>query len=214
MDFLKELGDAVKPIYQRIIAHPFNLELAEGTLAEEKFRFYLSQDVVYIGEYSRTLAAIASKAPDHHQLMEFIAFAKEGLEIERLLHEEYMQLFQVEKAEDKALSTEAYSNFLLATAAYKSFPEAVSALLPCFWLYNEVAVHIHQKARQENKYQKWIDTYAGAEFDQTTQRLKEITRKLAGDNTHNTREKMKEQFLRSAKYEWFFWDSAYNLRYW
>ena len=214
MDFLKELGDAVKPIYQRIISHPFNLELAEGTLAEEKFRFYLSQDVVYIGEYSRTLAAIAAKAPDHDQLMEFIAFAKEGLEIERVLHEEYMQLFRVGKAEDIALSTEAYSNFLLATAAYKSFPEAVSALLPCFWLYNEVAVHIHQKARQENKYQKWIDTYAGAEFDQTTQRLKEITRKLADDNTHITREKMKEQFLRSAKYEWFFWDSAYNLRYW
>ncbi|MBS3806596.1 MAG: TenA family protein, partial [Bacteroidales bacterium] len=152
MDFLKELGEAVEPTYQEIIAHPFNLELAGGNLAEEKFRFYLSQDVVYIGEYSRTLAAIAAKAPDHDQLMEFIAFAKEGLDIERALHDEYMQLFQVEKAKDVALSTEAYSNFLLATAAWKSFPEAISALLPCFWLYNEVAVHIHQKARQENKY--------------------------------------------------------------
>ncbi|MBS3807979.1 MAG: hypothetical protein KGY60_10785, partial [Bacteroidales bacterium] len=104
--------------------------------------------------------------------------------------------------------------FLLATAAWKSFPEAISALLPCFWLYNEVAVHIHQKARQENKYQKWIDTYSGAEFDQTTRRLKEITQELAQNSTQNTRNKMKKQFLRSARYEWFFWDSAYNLRYW
>lgn len=214
MDFLKELGEAVEPTYQEIISHPFNLELADGNLAEEKFRFYLSQDVIYIGEYSRTLAAIAAKAPDHNQLMEFIAFAKEGLDIERALHDEYMKLFQVEKAKDIALSTEAYSNFLLATAAWKSFPEAISALLPCFWLYNEVAMHIHQKARQENKYQKWIDTYSGAEFDQTTRRLKEITQELAQNNTQNTRNKMKDQFLRSARYEWFFWDSAYNLRYW
>lgn len=214
MDFLKELGEAVEPTYQEIISHPFNLELADGNLAEEKFRFYLSQDVIYIGEYSRTLAAIAAKAPDHDQLMEFIAFAKEGLDIERALHDEYMKLFQVEKAKDIALATEAYSNFLLATAAWKSFPEAISALLPCFWLYNEVAVHIHQKARQKNKYQKWIDTYSGAEFDQTTRRLKEITQELAQNSTQNTRNKMKEQFLRSARYEWFFWDSAYNLRYW
>ena len=214
MDFLKELDKAVEPVYQQIISHPFNLELAEGTLAEDKFRFYLSQDVVYIGEYSRALAAIAAKAPDHEMLREFISFASEGLDIERALHDEYMKRFQVEKAQNIALSTEAYSNFLLTTAAYKSFPEAISALLPCFSLYNEVAVHIHQKARPNNKYQKWIDTYSGAEFDQTTRRLKEITRQLAQSNTQHTRDKMKDLFLRSAHYEWFFWDSAYHLRYW
>jgi len=213
MDFLKELREAAEPVYQQIISHPFNLELAEGTLEEEKFRFYLSQDVVYIGEYSRTLAAIAAKAPDHSQLMEFISFAKEGLDIERALHDEYMQLFKVEKAQDIALSTEAYSNFLLATAAWKSFPEAISALLPCFWLYNEVALHIHQMAQRENKYQQWIDTYSGAEFDQTTGRLKQITRELAHNSNRETRSKMKNLFLRSAKYEWFFWESAYNMRY-
>jgi len=214
MDFLNELGEAVKPVYQEIITHPFNLELAEGTLGEEKFRFYLSQDVYYIGEYSRTLAALAAKAPTHSQMMEFIRFAQEGLDIDRTLHDEYFEIFGVSEPEQIALSTEAYSNFLLATAAYKSFEEAISALLPCFWLYNEVAVHIHQKAQKENKYQKWIDTYAGAEFDQTTQRLKEITRQLASENTRPVREKMKHQFIRSARYEWFFWDSAYNMRYW
>jgi thiaminase/transcriptional activator TenA len=214
MDFLKELGEAVKPTYQEIISHPFNLELAEGTLGEEKFRFYLSQDVFYIGEYSRTLAVLAAKAPTHEQMMEFISFAKEGLEIDRTLHDEFFKVFNVEKPQHIALSTEAYANFLLATAAFKSLEEAICALLPCFWLYNEVAVHIHKRARTQNKYQKWIDTYAGAEFDQTTQRLKEITQQLAGEVTASMREKMKQQFVRSARYEWFFWDSAYNLRYW
>lgn len=214
MDFLEELRKATETTYQKIIAHPFNRELAAGTLDEEKFRFYLSQDVVYIGEYSRALAAIAAKAPDHNQLLEFITFAKEGLDIERVLHNEYMQIFRVEKPEYLALSTEAYANFLLATAAYKSFPVAVSALLPCFWLYNEVAVHIRKNTTHNNKYQRWIDTYAGAEFDQTTRRLKEITQELAKNCTNHTRTQMKDQFLRSAKYEWLFWDSAYYLRYW
>ena len=214
MDFLEQLHKATETTYQQIIAHPFNKQLAKGTLEEEKFRFYLSQDVVYIGEYSRALAALAAKAPDHNLLYEFIAFAKEGLDIERDLHNEYMQIFGVEKPEHLALSTEAYANFLLATTAYQSFPEAVSALLPCFWLYNEVAVHIRENAAPRNKYQKWIDTYSGAEFDQTTRRLKEITQLLAENSTKQTRTQMKNLFLRSAKYEWFFWDSAYHLRYW
>ncbi len=214
MEYLNELEQAVKPIYQQIIEHPFNQELAAGTLSEDRFRFYVSQDVHYIGEYSRALAALAAKAPDHSLLLEFIAFAKEGLEIERELHQQFIEQFRIQQAQNIALSTEAYANFLLTTAAYKSFPEALAALLPCFSLYNQVAVHIYRIAQQPNKYQRWIDTYSGAEFDQTTRRLQELLQELAGENTPATRESMKNLFIRSAQYEWFFWDSAYHLRYW
>ena len=214
MDFLKELDESVEPVYKEIINHPFNIELAKGTLAEEKFRFYVRQDIHYIGEYSRALAALASKAPSHEELTEFISFAKEGLEIERALHNEFIQQFHITAPEEIALATEAYSNFLLQAVAYKSYAEAIAGLLPCFWLYNKVAVHIYKQAHKENKYQRWIDTYSGAEFDKTTQRLKEITARLATENTQRTRDNMKRLYIRSSWYEWLFWDSAYHLRYW
>ena len=214
MNFLKLLDESVEPIYQELINHPFNVELAEGTLPEEKFRFYISQDIHYIGEYSRALAALAAKAPSHDELTEFISFAKEGLEIERALHNEFIKQFNVRPPEEIALSTEAYSNFLLNAVAYKSFPEALASLLPCFWLYNKVAVHIYHHTSKDNKYQRWIDTYSSAEFDETTQRLKEITERLAGENHQKIKNKMKSLYLRSSRYEWLFWDSAYHLRYW
>ncbi len=214
MDFLKELDESVEPVYHDIIRHPFNIELAKGTLSEDKFRFYLRQDIHYIGEYSRALAALASKAPSHEELSEFISFAKEGLDIERALHDEFIKQFQIAPPEEIALSTEAYSNFLLQAVAYKSYAEAMAALLPCFWLYNKVAVHIYQHAQWGNKYQRWIDTYSGAEFDKTTQRLKELIQRLAEETTHQTRDKMKRLYVRSSRYEWLFWDSAYHLRYW
>lgn len=214
MTFLSELDEAVAPIYKELIEHPFNIELAEGTLPEEKFRFYVCQDIFYIGEYSRALAGLASIAPSHDELMEFVSFAKEGLEIERGLHNDFMRQFDIAYPDEIALATEAYSNFLLSSVAFKSYPEAVAGLLPCFWLYNKVAVDIYKRTRTDNKYQKWIDTYSSAEFDQTTQRLKEITEKLARESHQKMKEKMKYQYLRSSKYEWFFWDSAYHLRYW
>ena len=43
---------------------PFNTELAAGTLAPERFRFYILQDAIYLAEYARVLAIAAAKAPD------------------------------------------------------------------------------------------------------------------------------------------------------
>lgn len=214
MDFLQQLWNASEPVYKEIIEHPFNTELAAGTLDPGKFRFYVSQDAVYIGEYSRALAVLAARAADHSTLIEFIDFAKEGLGIERALHDHFMDAFQVKKAETLALSTEAYANFLLTTVAYKSFEEGLAALLPCFWLYNEVALDIRQKATSGNPYQKWIDTYAGVEFDATTKRLKDLTNEMASEAAASRRNSMLQLFVRSARYEWFFWDSAYQERYW
>ncbi|MGM0497594.1 MAG: thiaminase II [Bacteroidota bacterium] len=214
MSFINELWKSSEEIYQSIITHPFNQELAEGTLKQEKFNFYLSQDAIYIGEYSRALAALATKSPTHEEMMEFISFAKEGLEIERELHDHFMKAFQVKKAEEPALATEAYSNFLLSSVAFKSYEEALAALLPCFWLYNEVALSIRKNAVSKNPYQKWIDTYSGAEFDQTTERLKEITNQLALDAGDKIKKRMKQQFIKSARYEWLFWNNAYQLKFW
>jgi thiaminase/transcriptional activator TenA len=214
MDILEKFWKAAEETYRKIIEHPFNKELAKGSLPEDKFRFYLSQDAIYIGEYSRALAALASRAPSHSLMMEFVSFAKEGLEIERELHEHFMKAFQVQEAKQVALSTESYANFLLSTVAFRSFEEAMAALLPCFWLYNAVAVHIHTIAQPGNKYQKWIDTYSGAEFDQTTERLKEMTSEFGKNANSITQKQMEKLFVRSAQYEWFFWDSAYQKKFW
>ncbi|MFP4449169.1 MAG: TenA family protein [Bacteroidales bacterium] len=208
---LNEFWKASEKIYESIIQHPFNVELAKGSLDEEKFRFYVSQDVIYIGEYSRALAGLAAKAPNHDLMQEYISFAKEGLEIERELHNYFMTIFSIEKARETAIATEAYANFLLTAVAFKSYEEALAALLPCFWLYNQVAVHIYQNASGENKFQKWIDTYSGAEFDKTTTRLKDITEEATKQSPKTMVDSMKYHFYRSAQYEWYFWDNAYKM---
>lgn len=214
MKFTEELWSSTIEIYNSLINHPFNIELAKGTLDKEKFRFYISQDAIYIGEYSRALAGLASKAPNHEELMEFINFAKEGLEIENALHDHFMKTFDIAKAEQAGLATEAYANFLLSAVGYKSYEEAIAALLPCFWMYNRVAIHIYKQSVSDNPYQKWIDTYSGLEFDETTNRLITITDQLAEETSSKIKNRMKQHFIQSARYEWLFWDNAYELTLW
>lgn len=214
MSYLDELWEAVEPVYQQIIEHPYNKELAEGTLAKDRFKFYISQDVIYISNYARALALMAARMTDSDKTYEFISFAKEGLDIERALHDHYMKDFGIQPAEEPSLATEAYGNFLLSNVSLHTPPEAMGAMLPCFWLYGKVAEHIYKNSKGNNPYRKWIDIYAGAEFDETTERLKEITEEIAGRVNQATRESMKYYFVRSSKYEWFFWDSAYQMRMW
>ena len=62
MKFSELFWQNVAPIYQQIIHHPFNMELAEGTLEEKRFLFYMEQDAYYLIHFSRALALIAGRA--------------------------------------------------------------------------------------------------------------------------------------------------------
>ena len=53
MKFTESLWVSVGDIYDKILRHPFILELTEGTLDEEAFRFYVVQDALYLKDYAR-----------------------------------------------------------------------------------------------------------------------------------------------------------------
>src|SRR3989304_1445616 len=51
-----EMRAGCADIWDGLHAHPFLRELAAGTLALEKFRFFLEQDIFYLVDYVRCLA--------------------------------------------------------------------------------------------------------------------------------------------------------------
>ncbi len=91
---------------------------------------------------------------------------------------------------------------------------SVAALLPCFWIYGEVGKHLLQIARPDNPYQTWIDTYADEAFAEGVRNVIEICDRLAETATPAVRAEMLEAFVRAAKLEWMFWDSAWRRETW
>jgi thiaminase/transcriptional activator TenA len=214
MKFTKELWDNIAPIYAAIIDHPYNKELAAGTLPRRKFKFYLQQDALYLVDFARALAIVASKAEDPLRINAFLQFAGEGIAVERALHEEYFKQFDVTLDTGQSPSCFAYTNYLLATASHRSYEEAIGALLPCFWIYREVGLHILGLSAEGNPYQLWIDTYAGEEFGEAVRRAVDITEDVASHASDSARERMREAFLLSSRLEWMFWDGAYRMEEW
>jgi thiaminase (transcriptional activator TenA) len=221
MRFSEEAWQRTAALRVAIHCLPFNRELAAGTLAAERFRFYITQDALYLGQYSRVLALAAAKAPDTASLQAFAHSALGAIAVEQRLHEHYLAAFGVSPeaaaAAEPAPDCLAYTSFLLATAHQQAWPVLIAALLPCFWIYWDVAFAITGAAAAAtqggNRYQAWIDTYADPAFGDAVNRVIGIADNAAAA-IPSERPAMLAAFVRSAQYEYLFWDGAYHRRTW
>lgn len=202
----EKVWESVRPLLVEIMEHPFLTELADGTLPQDKFRYYISQDNKYIDVYTRVLAHIASRLPDMDDVDTFLQFAKDGVATERILHAQYNPDSDIQKSN----ACEFYTAYLKSQAQEDIAVEA-AAILPCFWVYLAVGKYLLSIARLEgNPYRAWLETYSDPAFDESTAKAIAICDKLAAATTDDVREKMSEVFAKATKLEWLFWNSAYN----
>ena len=107
-----------------------------------------------------------------------------------------------------------YTSVLRSQAA-APFEVEAAGVLPCFWVYQRVGETI--LARQtggDNPYARWIATYADPAFAEATARAVAICDELAAEASSAVRQRMTGIFVRCARMEWLFWDSAYRLERW
>lgn len=215
MKWSEQTWKAIEGRYQSILEMPFIKELSEGILPQEKFKFYMAQDSLYLEHFGRTLSLIAAKIQDLQDVLAYMRFAENAIVVENALHEFYFKDFGVT---DKGVLEPAchhYIHFLRSTAAVESVEIAVAAVLPCFWIYREVGDHIYKHQNTiNNPYQKWIETYGGDEFSIAVDQAIAICDKIAEKSTAETREKMTEAFIMSTRMEYHFWEAAYELKKW
>lgn len=214
MRFTEQLWNDALPVYEQILNHPFNLELQNGTLPVEKFKFYIYQDSLYLADFAKTLALTGTRATTSQGLLDFLQFAQNAILVERALHIGYFNEYQIGFESGKAPGCFAYTNYLLAVSAFESYEVAVAALLPCFWIYKKIGDHIYKNQRKPNPYQNWIDAYAGEEFAVSVEKAIGICEELADAASDSTRVKMRNAYLTATRLEYVFWDSAYKLDQW
>ncbi len=206
------------PLYEAIRTMRFNAELAAGSLSEERFKHYITQDAHYLIGFGRALTLAAAKAPNPDRIVQFAKSAEGAIVVERALHGSFFAQYGItaQVFADTPLSPAChhYVSYLLATAYGEPYEVVLGALLPCFWIYAEVGRDIHARAASPHPYQAWIDTYAGEEFHAAVQRVIEATDEAAEAASPPLRERMHAAFTCATQLEWMFWDSAYRLESW
>ncbi|MDH6307517.1 thiaminase/transcriptional activator TenA [Dysgonomonas sp. PFB1-18] len=215
MKWSEEAWQAAKPVYDKIIEQPFINGLINGTLAEEKFIFYIRQDALYLAEYGKVLTAIASRLNKPEHIEAFIHFAGDSMAVEKALHESFVSKISSSAKQEASPSCLLYTSYLLRQVATSPVEVMLAAVLPCFWIYKEVGDYIlkHQ-IKGNNPYQSWIDTYGGEEFEQSVKTAIAICDELAEKCTPEQRQAMMDAYVMCSKMEWLFWDSAWRLEKW
>lgn len=218
MSFSKDAWASIAPLYDKILAMPFNQDLAAGRLSRERFVFYMLQDAHYLLYFGKALAVTAARAPGPEAMIQFTHSAEECVVVERALHEGFFKDFGIDAAQAAAAKPSPtcshYIHYLLSTAHNAPYEVSVAALLPCFWIYQEVGKHLLSIAAPDNPYQAWIDTYADDEFAEGVEKVIAIADRIAPATTPAVQGQMMEAFGQAALLEWMFWDSAYRLERW
>src|SRR5271166_5044408 len=118
--FSDEAWQRIAALREAIHNLPFNVELAAGSLSRHRFQAYITQDALYLGQFSRALAIAAAKAPDAATLQSFAQSALGAAAVGKALHERYLLAFGIDPAglaeAEPSPDCLAYTNFLLAAA--------------------------------------------------------------------------------------------------
>lgn len=219
MGFVETLRPDAEEYWSAIRDHPMVSRLGDGTLAEERFRYWVEQDYIYLVEYSRVLATMAAGAPDVATMGQFAELLDTTLNEEMDLHREYASEFGLTAADLEAThpspTTRAYTDFLVRTATTGTFGDALAALLACEWGFNAVARRLDGDGRPDHdQYAQWIGTYSSEEFTALTAELQELLDETAAEASASGRERYRRRFETAAQYEYLFWEAAWEQQTW
>jgi thiaminase (transcriptional activator TenA) len=212
------LWDSIAGVYGQIVAHPFVVGLGDGTLDRNAFRFYVVQDALYLRDYARALSVCGARAPAEDDVAMFNQHAAGALAVERELHASFLADFGLTAADVDATpmapANQAYTSYLLASVYGGSFAEALTAVLPCYWIYAEVGAHLVKRGSPDLLYQRWIDTYGGEEFAALFQAVRDLTDRVGADLGEAELTRVFQRFATTSRYEWMFWDAAWRQEGW
>ena len=215
--FSDQIRTAVSDEWARAhVDHPTVKGIGDGTLSMDRFRYYMSQDYLFLIEYCRVIALAAAKSPDLESMSRWASLLDETLNSEMELHRSFCADFGIAPAELEATvaspTTLAYTGHLLGVARAGTIEEITAAMLPCQWGYDEIGRVLAEQdqAPAGSLHRRWIDGYNSTEYQAMTEWLRNFTDRLASESSDATRAQMQAHFAESTRHEHAFWEAAWN----
>jgi len=214
VSFSEQLRAEAKPIWDRIFQQPFLREIKDGTLPLEKFQYYLGQDYLYLEGFGRTVAMALAKAPDAQTLQDLSR--RVLTPVERPLHHKLvaaagLTMEEVEQAQPSPTNA-AYVNHMLKNASLHGLGPTAAALLPCPWTYHELKNELGQS--EHPLYGQWTSFYVEGLLQDSVDAWRGFVDAAAQEAGPAELEAMRQAFLISSRYEFMFWEMAYNMEQW
>ena len=214
MKLSNELRSEHQGLWEKMVGHPFVVEMGDGTLSRERFQRYMEQDYLLVMEFARVLALGIAKAPDIDMRKRLADFVAAVLGEGRDFFRSNMPQMGRTDAEIEALSPLptclSFSNYMLTTAYDGNFYDILTVLYCLEATYLDLRQRLVQGGalERDSSYKGWIEIHASlVDF------VAWLTDRVDEAPEHE-REKMRRIAAECLGYEVLFWDMAYDGEVW
>jgi thiaminase/transcriptional activator TenA len=197
------------------VEHAFVDGLGSGALPRAAFLHYLTQDYLFLMQFSRAWALGVTKAETLAEMRHCAATVNALMNDEMALHvalcaREGIPAAALEAAEERP-ETIAYTRYVLDAGHAGDFLDLLAALAPCVLGYGEIGARL-LAAGAKGPYAEWIETYGGPEYQQLCHDVgalidSAVTRRLGAAPQDSPRwPAICRRFTMATRLEAGFWD--------
>lgn len=217
MPLTQELRHKYHDLWEKMVTHPFVLEMGDGTLPVEKFRSYFLQDYVFVRDLVSLTALGMSKAPDFAAASMLNQFLTGILNPENDL---FVRAFKELGASENDYSTaralpaiQAFGDFLMRVGLEGDFEGIITALFVTEGTYLDWGTRLIEAGKRPANpiYHEWIDLHGPDVLGELVGWMGDHLDKA---NFGNRRPRIERIFLTTLRYEYRFWDAAYYGERW
>ena len=221
MSLTQQLKLKYHSLWRKMVFHPFVEEMGAGSLPTAKFRAYFLQDYVFVNDLATLTAMGIAKAPNFeaagvlHGFMSALV-APDGAQENDLFVRAFAELGASEaeySAASASPTTQAFGDFLVRTAYEGDFDDIATVLYVTEGTYLDWGTRLlEQGARPENPiYREWIELHGP---DALGGLVAWLQRHLDREGAQDRRARTERVFLTALRYEYLFWEAAYNGESW
>lgn len=199
--------------------HAFVEGMADGTLPKECFQHYLVQDYLFLIQFARAHALAVYKSRNLSEMRGCLEGLKAILDVEMNLHlklcaEWGLNAEEIE-ATPEAMSTIAYTRYVLEAGQAGDILDLFTALSPCMIGYADIAdriIKLPNGNSDDNPYAAWIREYASDEYQEIAKSTGELLDQLAETTFTEARyPRLLELFRQATRLEADFWQMGMTL---
>ena len=217
MSLTEELRQKYHDLWERMVTHPFVMEMGDGTLPVEKFRRYFLQDYVFVEDLVAMTAMGIAKAPDFGAADHLNRFLTGILNPENDL---FVRAFKELGASEEDYSsvsasptTRAFGDFLVRTGLEGDFTDIITVLYVTEGTYLDWGTRFLKEGKKPNNpvYREWIYLHGPEVLGELVGWMREY---LDSVDHGGRRPRIDSLFHTALRYEYLFWEAAYSGESW
>ena len=206
----------VKPHWESYTRHEFVKKVADGSLARDKFRFFLEQDYAYLDNYAQIHCIAASKAPtseDFDKSIHIVSSIKTEMEKHREKMVQHFQISDMKHFDQISMgpALRNYARFFDDVAKHGSWIHLCVALSPCLMGYGHALRNYKNdiSVPKDDIYYSWCQDYLSPWYVDAMEEGQILLDRVC--QMSDDWDTLCEIYASVCKLETQFWDAALNF---